>query len=122
MLVAGIYFLARMREIDLFAKLRNRKIERGGSRGWWGWRKQETYDSSDPPPEYPDSVYIPDEKSIPSQQQIGAFYTPVTTPQMATLATAATLTRSDSQRLEMGRETLLSNAAPVAILPAPQAV
>jgi hypothetical protein len=118
MVVAGVYFFARMRKIDLWAFFLGRKFERGGRRGWYGWRKQDDY-TSDPPPVYSDK-YPPDEKNIPVQQQIDAFYSPPVAPPMATPANAAVLQRADSQRHEMGQETQLNNTTPFGSSSTPQ--
>lgn len=120
--VAGIYFLTRMRKIDLLASFRNRKFGKGGARGWYGWRKEETYYIHDPPPKYSGDVY-PSEKNIPAQQQVEAFYTPTTIPPMATPASAANaLARSNSGGQDMIREALLDNSAPFATSPATQPI
>lgn len=120
LVIAGIYFLTRMRKIDIFASLRNRKFRRGGPRGWYGWRKEEIYYMNDPPPKYSGDSYLSD---IPTQQKVEAFYTPSTVPHMATPATAATaLARSDSGHQEVARDALLDNAAPFASSPAAQPV
>jgi hypothetical protein len=112
MIMAGIYFLCRMMKVDLFAKLRNRKFGRGGPRGWYGWRRQEEDYPSDPPPQYAEDIYPPDEKPIPNQQQLDAFYSPITIQPIATPATAAVLSNADSERQNVVREALLDNPAP----------
>lgn len=118
--VAGVYFLTRARKIDIPAFFRNRKFGRGGSRGWYGWRKEETDYMSEPPPKYSGEAY-PSEKNIPAQQQVEAFYTPTAVPPMATPASAANaLERSNSGRQETMREALLDNPAPFATSPATQ--
>jgi hypothetical protein len=101
-----------MMKVDLFAKLRNRKFGGGGSRGWYGWRRQEEDYSSDPPPQYAEDIYPPDEKPIPNQQHLDAFYSPITIPPMATPGTAAVLSNADSERQNVVREALLDNPAP----------
>ncbi|KUJ22103.1 uncharacterized protein LY89DRAFT_768394 [Mollisia scopiformis] len=118
--VAGIYFLTRVRKIDLLAFFRNRKFGKGGARGWYGWRKEETDYMSEPPPKYSGEVYPP-EKTIPAQQQFDAFYTPTAMPPMANPASSANaLARSDSGRQDIVREALLDNPAPFGTSPAPQ--
>lgn len=116
-----MYFLTRVRKVDIFAAFRNRKFKRGGARGWYGWRKEETNYMSEPPPQY--SGDYSSEKNIPIQQQVEAFYTPMAVPPMAIPASAANaLARTDSGRRDMVREALLDNPASFATSPAIQPV
>jgi hypothetical protein len=118
MVAAGIWFFARMRKIDLFAPLRNHRIERGGSRGWYGWRRKEPDYYSDPPPQY-SGEFPSDEKTYPNQSSLEAFYTPKMTSSMATPASSAGVpARANSQRQELVRERLLENSAPFGMAPA----
>lgn len=120
MVAAGIWFFARMRKIDLFGPARNRKIEKGGSRGWYGWRKQQQPDyASDPPPEYHGGDFGEEKKF--SQQPMEYNYRPLTLPPLAApLSSASALARSNSQHSQLTREALMSNAAPFSIPPAVQ--
>ncbi|CZR57161.1 uncharacterized protein PAC_07050 [Phialocephala subalpina] len=120
MVIAGLYFLTRMRKIDLLAYFRDRTFRKGGARGWYGWRRREEDYTSDPPPKYSGEEY-PYEKSIPTQQTVDAFYKPTAVPKMATPASSANaLERSDSGRQDMVREALLDNPEPFATTAAPQ--
>lgn len=118
MVAAAIWFFARMQKIDLFAPLRNRKIERGGSRGWYGWRKQQEDYYADPPPKY-SGAYPTEEKPLAVQQPpMDAFYNATNMPRMATpAASAAALSRANSERQELVREALLDNPAPFGMSP-----
>lgn len=118
MVAAAIWFIARMRKVDLFAPLRNRKFERGGSRGWYGWRKQQEDYYTDPPPKY-SGAYYTEEKSLAAQQPpMDAFYNSPNMPPMATpAASAAALSRANSKRQELVREALLDNPAPFGMSP-----
>jgi hypothetical protein len=100
-------------KLDVFTKLRNRKFGRE-SRGWYGWWKQDEDYSSDPPPQYEEEGYPPDEKPIPNQQQLDAFYSsPITIPPMATLASAAVLSSAEPERQNAVRGAFLDNQVPL---------
>jgi hypothetical protein len=83
MIVAGIYMITRMRKTDMFSMLRNRKICRGGTKGWFGWRREKIESLSDAPPRYSsenmpqqgNTGFASDEKSIP--QQLSGFFSPI---------------------------------------------
>jgi hypothetical protein len=122
MIVAGIYFLSKMMKIDILSKFRNREFSRRGRRGWYGWRIKETIYSSDPPPIYPGEGFPSDEKSIPAQRQLEAFYSPMARPPLATPAGAAALSNADPQRQETVRAALLDNSAPFGFSPAAEAM
>jgi hypothetical protein len=120
MIAAGIYFFTRMMKIDILSKFRNRAFSRGGARGWYGWRRQ-SMDYSDPPPVYPGEFYPAEEKAIPAQRQLDAFFSPMARPPLATPAGAAALTNTDPQRQETVRVALLDNPAPFGVSPEAQA-
>jgi hypothetical protein len=122
-LVAVVFFIARMKKIDLFSKARGREFSRGGSRGWYGWREREMdYTTDGPPPKYPgydESIEYPaEQKAVPAQRQLNAFFSPTTTLPLATPESAAGLSRADTQRQETVREALLDNPAPFGVSPA----
>lgn len=120
--IAAVYFIARMKKIDLFSKARGREFSRGGSRGWYGWRGKEPDYTTDAPPKYTgydESLEYPSEqKTIPTQRQLDAFYSPTSMPQMASPESAAALSRAETQRQETVREALLANPAPFGVSPA----
>jgi hypothetical protein len=120
MIVGGIYLLTRMVKVDVLAFFRNRKFGKGGARGWYGWRKDESMDyTSDPPPEY--EGYLPEEKQIADQQERKSFCPPAS-PSAGAPVTGAALERANSQRKEQeGRETLVGNPAPLGTSEATQA-
>jgi len=108
----GVYFLSKMMKIDLLSKFRNREFSRGGRRGWYGWRRKETNYFLDPPPVYPGEEFPSDEKSIPAQRQLEAFYSPMARPPLA----APALSNADPQRQETVRAALLEKPAPSGFL------
>jgi hypothetical protein len=114
-ITAGIYFFTRMMKVDVLSKCRNRTFSRGGARGWYGWRRKPTDYSSDPPPVYPGEGYPPDEKAIPAQRQLDAFFSPMARPPLATPAGAPGLNNTDPQRQETVRSALLDNPAPFGV-------
>jgi hypothetical protein len=120
MIAAGIYFLIRMMKVDVPSKLRNRAFRQGGARGWYGWRRKSTDYSSEPPPLYPGDGYPADEKTIPTQRSLDAFFSPMARPPLATPAGAAALSNTDSQRQETVRAALLDNPAPFGLSPEAQ--
>lgn len=65
----------------------------------------------DNPPQYYGG-YNSNEKSIPTQQHIEAFYSPGGMPPLAIPGTADALSRANSQRQEQVRQALLDNPAP----------
>lgn len=94
-----------MMKVDSLAFFRGRRFGRGGTRGWYGWRKDESMDyTSDPPPQY--EGYVSDKKQIANRKSIYASETPVT---------GAALSRANSQQLQDGHETLINNPAPLGI-------
>ena len=105
-----------MKKRDIFSSLRKRKVRKGGARGWYGWRRASRFPSSDAPPRYLGGEgpyeYPTDEKSIPAQRSLDAFFSPTARPPLATPAGAAALSRADSERQELVREALLRNPAP----------
>jgi hypothetical protein len=107
-------------KVDILSKFRNRTFSRGGARGWYGWRRQ-AMDYSDPPPVYPGEFYPAEEKAIPAQRQLDAFFSPMARPPLATPAGAAALTNTDPQRQETVRVALLDNPAPFGVSPEAQA-
>jgi len=112
-----------MKKIDAFAKLRGRKVRRGGDRGFYGWRKNNGY-SPDSPPQYPGGPethgYLSDEKSIPAPQKMEGFYAPVVLPPLTIPETAATVSRADSQRQNQVRGVLSDNQMPFGYTASPQ--
>jgi hypothetical protein len=120
MIAAAIYFLTRMMKIDVLSKVRSRKFSRGGTHGWYGWRRRSTDYSADPPPSYPGERYPPDEKPIPAQRELDAFFSPMARPPLATPTGAAALSRIDTQRQEAVRAALLDNPAPFSVSPTAQ--
>ncbi len=108
-------------KINIRSKFHNREFSRGGASGWYGWRKQEMDYSSDPPPTYPGEGYPSDEKAIPAQRSLDAFFSLVGRPPLATPAGAAALSSVDPQRQETVRTALLDNPAPLEMLQAAQA-
>jgi hypothetical protein len=117
MIAALIYFLMRMMKIDVLSKLRSRGFSRGGSRGWYGWRRKSANYTSEPPPVYPGEGFLPDEKSIPAQRELHAFFSPMARPSLATPAGAAALSSIDPQRHETVRAALLDNSTPFEVSP-----
>jgi hypothetical protein len=101
--------------IDVLSKLRSRRFSRGGARGWYGWRRKSEDYSSDPPPTYPGEGFPPDEKAIPAQRELDAFFSPMAKPPLATPAGAAALSNIDPQRQETVRAALLDNPAPFGV-------
>jgi hypothetical protein len=102
-----------MWKIDLLSPTCNRKIERGGLRGRYGWRKQPADYTSDPPPQYSGQEFPVNEKTFFNQQSVDAYYTPLALPPLAIPSQSATaLARVNSQRQELVREALVRNAAP----------
>jgi hypothetical protein len=121
--LAVIYLIGRMKKIDLLSKARGREFSRGGSRGWYSWREREMdYTTDGPPPRYPGHdeafEYPSEQKSVPSQRHLDAFYSPTTIPTLATPESAAAMSRgADTQRQEIVREALLDNPAPFGVSP-----
>lgn len=109
-----------MMKVDVLSKFRNRSFSRGGARGWYGWRRKSTDYSSDPPPVYPGEEYPPDEKPIPTQRSLDAFFSPMARPPLATPAGAAALSSTDTQRQETVRAALADNPAPFGVSPEAQ--
>lgn len=122
--LAIVYFIARMKKIDLFSKARGREFSRGGPRGWYGFREREMdYSTDGPPPKYTGYdegfEFASEQKAVPSQRQVDAFYSPTTPPTLATPESAAALSRGqDTQRQETVREALLDKSAPFGVSPA----
>jgi len=112
-----------MMKIDVLSPFRNRGFRRG-SKGWPGWRRRSKDLTSLEPPKYPGQDgsygYPSDEKSIPPQRQLDAFFSPVAIPPLANPQTAATLSQADPQRQDQVREALLNNPAPFGASPASQ--
>lgn len=79
----------------------NRKIERGGSRGWYGFRKQEPDYAIDDPSRY--SGDVREEKHLPQMKGIDLYSS------KEKMAAPPPVSRRDSYR--SGREGLLDNAA-----------
>ncbi len=115
-IAALVYFLTRMMRIDV-SKFCSRKVTRGGSRGWYGWRKKSENYTSDPPPVYPGEGFLPDEKSIPTQRELDAFFSPTARPPLATPAGAAALSSIDPQRQKTVQAALLENPLPFGVSP-----
>lgn len=117
-IIAVICLLTRMKKIDMLSVFRNRKIQ-GGSRRWYGWGTK----SKNSTPQATQSYKIEgttygfpsDEKSIPPQRQLDAFFSPITKPPPAIPQTAATLLTANSQRYDAVREALLNNPDPIGI-------
>ena len=120
MIAAGIYFLIRMMKVDVSSKLRNRSFGRGGARGWYGRRSKSADYSSEPPPIYPGEGYPPDEKPIPTQRSLDAFFSPMARPPLATPAGAVAFSNSDTQRQESVRAAVVDNSAPLGLSPETQ--
>lgn len=120
--IAAVYFIARMKKIDLFSKARGREFTRGGPRGWYGWRGKESDYTMDAPPKYTgydeSFEYASEQKPVPAQRQLDAFFLPTSMPALATPESAAVLSRADTQRQETVREALLDNPAPFGVIPA----
>ena len=80
------------------------------------------YATDVPPPKYSnydESIeYSSEQKAVPAQRQLNAFFSPTTTPPLATPESAAGLSRADPQRQEAVREALLDNPAPFGVSPA----
>jgi len=114
---ALVYFLTRLMKVDILSKLRSRTVSRGGSRGWYGWRRKSENYNSDPPPVYTGEGFLPDEKSIPAQRELDAFFSPMARPPLATPAGAAALSSIDPQRQETVRAALLDNPGPFGVSP-----
>jgi hypothetical protein len=121
--LAAIWFIARIKKIDLFSKARGKEFSRGGPRGWYGFRDREMdYSTDGPPPKYTgydEGFEHPSEqKAVPAQRQLDAFYSPTTPPTLATPESAAALARGpETQRHETVREALLNNGAPFGFSP-----
>jgi len=105
-------------KIDIFRKFRNRKLGRGGARGWYGWRRQSMDYASEPPPMYPGEAFPTEEKAVPAQRQLDAFFTPMGMPPVATPAGATSLANVNPQRQATTRAGLLDNSAPFGVSPA----
>ena len=122
--LAVIYFIARMKKIEMFSKARGGIFSRGGSRRWYGWREREMDCTTDgPPPRYPGPdeafEYASEQKSVPSQRYLHAFYSPSTAPKLATPGSVSEMSRgADRQRQDIVREALLANPAPFGVSPA----
>ena len=122
MVLAGVYLIFRMKKAGKFAVFRKRQFRKGGNHGWYGFWRNDRNTISDAPPRYsgPEECYgkNTEEKNIPSQRQLDAFFSPVAMPPLA--KTGAALSRADSQRQVLVREALLDNPAPFGYSPAPQ--
>ncbi|PBP27974.1 hypothetical protein BUE80_DR001110 [Diplocarpon rosae] len=96
---SAIYFLIRLKERNIHfpTTTTNRTFGKGGPRGWYGWRKQDQ-GYMDYPPQY---YYSSDEKLSPIQQNAESYYLPAGTPVMASPGASGSLSRANSQRLEV---------------------
>ncbi len=121
MVAAAIYFLTKMKKIDILASIRKRKFSKGGRRGWYGWRKKNPDNHTDLPPNYSSEDYNSGEKAVPNEQQVDNFYAPAAVPVVAIAANVPTLSPPSPQRQDAGREALLTNSAPFGTSLAPQA-
>ena len=76
----------------------------------------------DAPPKYTGYAesfdYASEQKTVPAQRQLDAFFSPMSMPALATPESAAALSRTDIQRQETVREALLDNPAPFGVTPA----
>lgn len=115
MVAAGIYFLHKMKR-DPLASVRNRRFERGGPRGWYGWRKEDQDCMDDEPPFYYGQQYGSNEKAMSKQQHIeqqnNTIYSPNGMPIMANRSSAVAMSRANSQRQEAVRQILLNTSVP----------
>jgi hypothetical protein len=109
----AIYLFMRMKKIDVFSNVRNRRIRKGGERGIYGWRR----DSRSPPeapPQYSGEDpygYPNEEKKYPEQRQFDGAFAPVTLPPLQMPENS--LSRSGSQ----AGSPLVANAAPYGYSP-----
>jgi hypothetical protein len=125
MIVAGIYMITRMRKTDMFSMLRNRKICRGGTKGWFGWRREKIESLSDAPPRYSsenmpqqgNTGFASDEKSIP--QQLSGFFSPIVKSKLIPPQAVANSSQPSMQNPSPPRETLLDHAAPFSVSQTP---
>jgi hypothetical protein len=110
MICAAVYFCARLRKVDLFARLRNRKLARGGKDGWYGWRKEKPLNdyTSDPPPKYSGEEYLTDQKKPTTEMTQFSQ-------EVVTRANPWYPIRKDSLRPDTGREGLLDSPAPLGV-------
>jgi len=116
LVIAAVYFISRLKNIDLFSKARGREFNKGGSRGWYGWRERESDYTMEEPPKYAvynngQLEYLSEQKTVPVQQQHDAFVSQRSASQMATPPSAA-LSRANTQHNETARQALLENPAP----------
>jgi hypothetical protein len=121
-LMAVAYFIARMMKIDLFSQVRCREIAHPGN-GRGSSEREINYTADIPPPKYSgyDELfeYPSEQKVVPSQRQLDAFYSPMSIPTLATPPSAAALSRGvDLRRQDIAFEALLDNPAPFGVLPA----
>ncbi|KAH7342885.1 hypothetical protein BKA65DRAFT_300203 [Rhexocercosporidium sp. MPI-PUGE-AT-0058] len=114
-IAAGIYFLHKMKR-DPLASVRDRRFGKGGSRGWYGWRREGPGYGGDEAPYYYRRSYGSDEKAMSNQQHIerqnDASYSPNGMPIMANKASAEAITRANSQRQEATRQIHLDTSVP----------
>lgn len=88
-ILASIYIFARMKKIDLLASFRNRKISKGGSRGWYGWRQKRAKLSSTETA-YPSIGYsYPSDEKV-EQRSVDSFFDSMAKPTVVVPQNAAT--------------------------------
>ena len=120
--LALVFFISRMKKVDLLSKARGQHFSKGGARGWYGWREKGIdYTADGSPPKYTGydefSFEISEQKPVPAQRQLEAFFSPTTMPRLATPESAAALSRPDIQRQENVCESPLDDANPFGVLP-----
>ncbi|KAL2075763.1 hypothetical protein VTL71DRAFT_706 [Oculimacula yallundae] len=109
MVAAILWFIHNLRRSPLDSA-RERKFGRGGSRGWYGWRREERAYGRDEQPYYYGQDYGSDEKSMSKQQHIerqdDMNQSPIGVPMYTNMG------RANSQRQEAKPQILLDTSIP----------